>query len=242
MQTAIRRIFDVPPSTWQELEAMVAQAFDEMGYESHQNHEVMTVRGTVKIDVHAIKKTTPIPTVVLCECKYWNKAVEQNVIYGFRSVCSDIGAHFGLIISKVGFQTGAKETREATNIHLLSFIEFQETFFEEWKTGIFMKFAQMFDASLRLLILNSNYTTLNYADNQALQRKLKNVKIFDKYEVFFGDQRYTSHFIGTGMYPLIITDPRGDPNVIIPITIQSPRQYYEVSVQACADARAYFGI
>src|SRR6266545_3210589 len=115
------RIFDSPPSTWEQLEIMVAQAFSEMGYESDRNHEVMTVRGRVKIDVYAVKRSTPIPTVVLCECKHWSKPVEQNVIYGFRSICSDVGAHFGLIISKAGFQLGAKETREATNIHLLDF-------------------------------------------------------------------------------------------------------------------------
>src|SRR5438128_10182598 len=107
-----RCFFDATPSKWQELEAMVAQAFAEMGYDTHRNHEVVTVRGRVKIDVHAVKTTTPIPTIVLCECKHWNKAVEQSVIHGFRSICADIGAHFGLVISKVGFQSGANETRE----------------------------------------------------------------------------------------------------------------------------------
>jgi hypothetical protein len=237
MQASIQRIFDVSPSTWQELEEMVMQAFDEMDYESHRNYEVMTVRGMVKIDVYAIKKTTPIPTLVLCECKYWNKAVDQNVIYGFRSICSDIGAHFGLVISKVGFQTGAKETREATNIHLLNFIEFQKTFFEEWKTGIFMKFAKMSDVLRPLIPLNPYYK-----DNFELQRKLEKVNIFDKYEVFFGDQSFTSHFIGTGVYPITITDPRGDPSNLKPITIESPRQYYEIARQAYSDARAYFSI
>ena len=94
--------FDHAPETWQELEEMVQQAFAEMGYESSRNYKLKTVRGTVDIDVHAIKSSTPIPTVVLCECKHWDKSVPQSVVHGFRTVCSDAGAHFGLIISKRG--------------------------------------------------------------------------------------------------------------------------------------------
>ncbi|WP_426993563.1 restriction endonuclease [Methylomonas sp. CM2] len=126
------RIFDHEPEDWHQLEDMVNTAFLEMGYESHQNHSVGTVRGDVKIDVFATDLRTPIPTVVLCECKYWNKPVDQSVIYAFRSICSDVGAHYGIVISKVGFQSGAKETREATNVHLMDFRQFQENFFAQW--------------------------------------------------------------------------------------------------------------
>ena len=135
--------FDNVPETWQELEEMVQQAFAEMGYESSRNHKLKTVRGTVDIDVHAIKSSTPIPTVVLCECKHWDKPVPQNVIHGFRTVCSDAGAHFGLIISKKGFQPGAEETRTATNVHLMNFEEFQSTFFSEWRAGAMMMLANL---------------------------------------------------------------------------------------------------
>src|SRR5215813_8551028 len=118
-------IFDIEPVTWQELEGMVFQAFQEMGYETRRNREIATARGRVRIDVYAVKRSNPIPTIVLCECKYWNKAVDQNVIYSFRSVCADAGAHYGVVISKKGFQSGAVESREHTNIHLLTFKEFQ---------------------------------------------------------------------------------------------------------------------
>src|SRR5262245_21094884 len=140
-----RLIFDTEPTTWQELEQLTAQAFDEMGYESKPHHQIQTVRGKVVIDVYAVKHSTPIPTVVLTECKYWNTAVNQGVVHAFGSICSDTGAHFGLIISKIGFQSGASETRTSTNIHLLNFAEFQETFFQEWRQGIFMRLAQMND-------------------------------------------------------------------------------------------------
>jgi restriction endonuclease Mrr len=119
------RFFDREPNNWHQLEEMVQQAFAEMGYESNRAHKIQTVRGTVEIDVHAIKTSTPIPTIVLCECKYWDKPVPQHVVHTFRSVCSDAGAHFGLIISRRGFQSGAEISRTATNIHLMDFVEFQ---------------------------------------------------------------------------------------------------------------------
>jgi len=230
-------IFDTPPQNWKHLEEMVNQAFGEMGYESYRDHELSTVRGTVRIDVYAVKTSTPIPTIVLCECKYWEKPVNQNVIYGFRSICSDAGAHFGLIISKVGFQSGAKETRDATNIHLLSFLEFESTFFEEWRAGVFLKLVQMCDSLLPLLPGNPNF-----ADKREFQKKLGSLNVFDKYNIFFGSQRYTSYFIERGEFPIVITDPRGDPNNLEPLTIQSHRQYFEVAKQACIDARNYFHI
>jgi len=237
MPRVSRRFFDSAPSSWQELEVMVAQAFEEMGYETYRNHEVATVRGHVRIDVHALKKTTPIPTIVLCECKHWAKAVEQSVVYAFRAICSDTGAHFGLIISKVGFQSGANETRQATNIHLLNFIEFQETFFDEWKSGVFMRFVKMSDTLLPLVPFNPRF-----AKDTGLQSKLGGINVFDKYSVFFGERSYTSYFIGTGAYPVTLTDPRGNPHDRALITIESPRQYYQIAAQACEDARAYLGI
>jgi Restriction endonuclease len=238
MPTMPSHIFEVQPRTWQELELLVAQAFDEMGYESHRDYEVATVRGPVRIDVYALKRSTPIPTVVLCECKYWSKTVEQGVVYAFRSICGDIGAHFGLIISKVGFQSGATETRAATNIHLLNFLEFQETFFDEWKTGIFMRFVRMTDDLLPLMPMNSRYE-----NDVSIQAKLRDVNVFEKYEVFFGTQSFRSYFIGAdASFPLTLTDPRGDPNDLRQVTITSHRQYFEIAVQACADAREHFGI
>ena len=238
MPNTHRRIFDHQPSTWQELELLVEQAFSEMLYEAHRGHELNTVRGKVKVDLYAVKRSTPIPTIVLCECKHWAKPVEQNVVYGFRSICSDVGAHFGLIISKAGFQSGANETREATNIHLMDFVAFQETFFEEWRTGIFMKFAQMSDELLPLM-----RNSIGSPEDEALHRRLKQINIFTKYEMFFGDRSFRSYFIGgDAHFPIEMRDPRGEPESTQTISIRSYREYFNIARQGVADARLHFGI
>lgn len=164
---------------------MVCQAFGEMGYDSSRNREISTARGKVRIDVHAIKLSNPIPTLVLCECKHWNKRVDQHIILSFRSVCSDVGAHYGLVISKEGFQSGATESRNYTNIHLLNFVEFQTTFFKEWRSGIFIKLARMRDSLMPLILGNLNYDDAIVLNAKAaLGEKLHGVQVFEKYEVF----------------------------------------------------------
>ena len=226
-----RTFFDTEPQTWQDLEAHVHQAFEEMGYEAYRDHELETVRGRVRVDVYAVKRSTPIPTVVVCECKYWKKAVDQNIVYALRSVCADVGSHFGLVISKIGFQSGAVETREATNVHLLNFSEFQATYFSEWKTVIFMRFAAMTD-ELQPLIYNP------YIGKDAnLAKRLEGINIFKKYAVFFGEHRFTEFFIEDGAFPIETIDPRGDPRKLSPMTIRSHREFYEVCAAGAVDAK-----
>jgi hypothetical protein len=225
-------IFDTEPVTWQELEDMVCQAFEEMGYESSRNAEILTARGRVRIDVRAVKRSNPIPTLILCECKHWNKPVDQNVILSFRTICSDVGAHYGLVISKEGFQSGAKGSREHTNIHLLNFAQFQSTFFDEWRNGIFMKLAQM-----------SNSLPLRTITITPWSPSFTGIKVSKKYEVFGGgDRSYHKFFIERGEFPVGITDPRGDPHVLDHIVVRSPRQYFEIVKKGCEDARCYFQI
>ncbi len=236
MATAPRRFFDRQPSSWQELELLVEQAFSEMLYESHRGYMLPTVRGKVAIDVYAVKRSAPIPIVVLCECKHWTKPVEQTVVHGFRSVCADAGAHIGLIISKAGFQSGASVTREATNVHLLDFSSFQETFFGEWRTGVFMTLAHLSDALSPLIFHRF------MEDTDHLASKLRRVNPFQKYDLFFGEHKYTGYFVEDGSLPVEVIDPRGDPRDQRKVTISSYREFFEIATQGAADARAYFAI
>ncbi len=76
------------------------------------------------------------PSVYLCECKFWSKPVPQEVIHSFRTVLADFGAHRGFIISRVGFQAGAKEAVQNTNLDLLTFEELQALFFDRWRVAM----------------------------------------------------------------------------------------------------------
>src|ERR1700722_6462851 len=235
------KIFDVSPETWQDLEIMVQQAFDEMGYESHRKYSIKTVRGSVEVDVYARKTTTPIPSIVICECKHWNTLVSKNVIHSFRTVCSDIGAHYGLVISKNGFQFGAEGSRESTNVHLLTFEEFQQTFFKEWQQGVFMMMSAMRDEILP--ILRAKVGMQNYGLDRIDVGRLQNVEPMEKYSIFNGTEgHYSEHFIQNEGFPIEINDPRGNPQELKRLTVSTHREYLEIAKQAVLDARAYFNL
>ena len=235
------KIFDASPETWQDLEIMVAQAFDEMGYESYRKYSVRTVRGSVEVDVFAKKTTTPIPSIVLCECKYWNTAVSKNVIYSFRTVCADAGAHYGLVISKKGFQLGAEASRESTNVHLLTFEEFQKTFFREWQQGVFMMMSAMRDEVLP--IQRAKIGMQSYGLDRIDVGQLQNVEPTKKYSIFNGlEGHYGQYFIQNEGFPIEINDPRGNPQELKRLTVSTHREYLEIAKQAVLDARAYFNL
>lgn len=236
--------FDGTPADWKELEEMVCQAFIEMGYKASREYSLGTVRGSVNIDVHALKSSTPIPTLILCECKHWNKRVPQNVVHGFRTVCADAGAHFGLIISKRGFQPGAESSRSNTNIHLMNFGQFQQTFFSEWQAGAFMLLARMRDQLLPVLRASAGYTTngLDLVDKD----RIIGIDVWRKYSIFFAvDGAYSQLFIGNdavNSFPVTFPDPRGDPRSISSVIVTSHREYFDVARQAVVDSTIWFDL
>jgi len=133
-------IFDDQPADWSELQDRVAQLFSEIGCDVKVADRVQLVRGETEIDVSVRYPQTTPPSVYLCECKFWNRPVPQEVIHSFRTVLSDYGAHRGFIVSRAGFQAGAKEAVKNTNLDLLTFEELQSLFFDRWRVAMGKKY------------------------------------------------------------------------------------------------------
>ncbi|MBO6549321.1 MAG: restriction endonuclease [Rhizobiales bacterium] len=120
------------PATWQDLQTWTAQILNECGIQAQTEITLKSVRGEVEIDVLAIENVQGREHKVLVECKNWKAKVPKNVVHGFRTVVNDIGANVGYIISKAGFQSGAYEAAENTNIKLMTWWEFMEAFEDQW--------------------------------------------------------------------------------------------------------------
>lgn len=133
-------IFDYEPTDWGELQDRVGQLFSEIGCDVEIGERVKLVRGEKEIDVLVRDPQTTPASVYLCECKFWRKPIPQEVIHSFRTVLSDFGAHRGFIISRVGFQSGAKKAVENTNLDLLTFEELQSLFFDRWRVAMGLKY------------------------------------------------------------------------------------------------------
>lgn len=126
------KIYNTLPSDWKDLEKKVSQVLNEAGFITEVEKTITTVRGKVNIDVYAEDKENRPHSIYLCECKYWEKDIEQSIVHSFRTVVGDYGANYGLLIAKNGFQIGARETVKNTNIKLLSWVEFLELFEDRW--------------------------------------------------------------------------------------------------------------
>jgi hypothetical protein len=125
-------IFDGAPKDWKELQALVALLFSGMGCTAEVEKSVPAARGAVELDVFATDSASGHKITYVCECKLWSKPVSQHVVHSFRTVVADIGADIGIIISANGFQRGAVAAAELTNIRLLTWEGFQQTFENRW--------------------------------------------------------------------------------------------------------------
>jgi hypothetical protein len=119
---------------------MVGQLFSELGCEVVVGGHVDLVRGSKEIDVRVRDPQTSPASQYLCECKFWNKPIPQEVVHSFRTVVADYGAHRGFIISRAGFQAGAWEAVQNTNIDLVTFPELQAIFFDRWRVAMGRRF------------------------------------------------------------------------------------------------------
>jgi hypothetical protein len=55
MEEFIMEIVHEPPYSWQDLELMVAKILSQCGFYAECGKQIPTVRGTVDIDVYALK-------------------------------------------------------------------------------------------------------------------------------------------------------------------------------------------
>jgi len=130
------------PIDWRDLQNKVAQLLNESDIKAEVGKKIKNIRGVVEIDVFARETIDNRNYDILIECKNWNSKVPQTVIHSFRSVISDIGANIGYIISLKGFQSGAYEANQFTNIDILTWYEFQELFEEKWLRNYFSKYIE----------------------------------------------------------------------------------------------------
>lgn len=120
------------PSDWRDLQQLVATVLAECGFTVEVERPTRTVRGTKKVDVYAEEVHRGRKSIVLCECKHWNVRVPQDIVHSFLTIVSGTGANVGYIVGSSGFQSGAFESAELTNVRLVTWQEFQSEFVHQW--------------------------------------------------------------------------------------------------------------
>lgn len=125
-------ITEQTPADWRDLEHQVARILEECGFAVERERSLRTVRGKTEIDVYAEETHRGRRSVILCECKHWQARVPQSVVHAFRTTVVDTGANLGYIVGSAGFQSGAFEAAELSNVRLLTWQQFQSEFELQW--------------------------------------------------------------------------------------------------------------
>ena len=106
---------------WYQFQEEICEHFLSLGAEAETNVEVKGVRTNHDVDVLVKTKFLGEDITWIIEAKCWKSRVSKNHVLALRTIVDDIGADRGFIVSKAGFQSGAVEAAENTNVKLKTF-------------------------------------------------------------------------------------------------------------------------
>ncbi len=109
---------------WFAFQEQIAAHFQALGVRAETNVEVVGVRTHHKIDVMVTAKFLGVDIKWVVEAKHWKARVSQEKVFALRTILADIGADRGFIISYAGFQSGAQDSAQDTNVSLMTWEEF----------------------------------------------------------------------------------------------------------------------
>lgn len=108
---------------------------EQMGYDVPVLHQA-TLKGKDDepyiIDLHYELKIVESKILTLIECKYWNYKVQRRNVNDFRTVLGDVGAHKGIIVTKIGFDTGAISVAQKNGIGLYKLTNEKLSVYSHW--------------------------------------------------------------------------------------------------------------
>lgn len=158
-------IDDPLPKSWRDLQTGVQRIFRNVGLIAEVEVDLETPRGEVNVDVHAIDVRSVDKVRYIVECKNWDTNIPQTVVHSFTTVMHETGANIGFIISKHRLQQGAKRYTQNTNIVGMTYLEFQQRYFEAWWKRYFCP--RIGDAADEVLLYTEDFnSTRDHAYNK----------------------------------------------------------------------------
>jgi restriction system protein len=112
---------------WKKYQEDAASYFRSLGLEASTDVTVQGVRTSHDIDVLVKSHHAGFDITWLIECKYWKTPVNKLHVLALREIVSDVGADRGILLSEAGFQSGAIEAANLTNVQVTSIKEMRET-------------------------------------------------------------------------------------------------------------------
>jgi restriction system protein len=105
---------------WNDYQEEAALLFRSMGLDAETNVTLHGVRTDHDIDVVVKSHHAGFDVTWLVECKHWKTPVSKLHVLALREIVSDIGADRGILLCESGFQSGAIEAANLTNVQVTS--------------------------------------------------------------------------------------------------------------------------
>jgi len=112
---------------WQKYQEEAASYFRSLGLGASVDATIHGVRTTHDIDVLVKSNHVGFEITWIVECKNWKTAVSKLHVLALREIVADLGADRGILLSEEGFQSGAREAANLTNVQVTSIAELRET-------------------------------------------------------------------------------------------------------------------
>ena len=127
---------------WQNYQEDAASYFRSLGLEALTDVKLKGVRTSHNIDVLVRSHHVGFDITWVVECKQWRTPVSKLHVLALREIINDIGADRGILLSEAGFQSGAKEAANLTNVQVTSISEMRNVASESINS---MRLRELFD-------------------------------------------------------------------------------------------------
>jgi restriction system protein len=112
---------------WSDYQEETAEFFRSAGLEAGTNETVQGIRTSHDVDVVVRTNHVGFDLLWLVECKHWNTPVSKLHVLALREIVADTGADRGIMMAENGYQRGALEAAQLTNVQLTSLAELSVT-------------------------------------------------------------------------------------------------------------------
>lgn len=105
---------------WKDYQEEAAVLFRSLGLDATTNASVRGVRTSHDVDVLVKSTHVGFEVIWIVECKHWKTPVSKLHVLALREIVADLGADRGILLCEKGFQSGAIEAAQLTNIQVTS--------------------------------------------------------------------------------------------------------------------------
>ena len=105
---------------WKEYQEEAADFFRSLGLKAETDVTLEGVRTTHDVDVYVTIDVAGFDVHWVVECKHWKDAVNKLHVMALREIVADLGADRGIILCEAGFQSGAVDAANLTNVQVTS--------------------------------------------------------------------------------------------------------------------------